>query len=328
MALQVVDRHQRQALAPGQRLGHGDAHQQRAGQARPLRDRHRVHLRPVGQAGALARLVEDRDHPAQVGAGSHLGHDAAGGRVERHLAGHDVGDDAPAALDDRHGGLVAGGLHGQEEAARPAHVPASSKPVVGHPARVLGEDVGGVALGQAAPEVLHVRQVQRLGRHDERVLAVVGVVARAHAHGPEAEALVEAAGGGVAESNLQRRDRGPQGHGQLDEVAEQPAAESAPSVGRQHREGGDVGLVDHEPETGVGDDPIGGADHQVVRHAVRLELTPEGVRRPGRGEGGRLDGVHGRDVLGLHALHAEPHRRSGDHPSSSAPRRTPRGSTT
>ena len=57
-----------------------------------------------------ARLLEHRDHPAQVGTRRNLGDDAAGLRVERDLARDDVGQDAPAVLDDRHGRLVAGGL--------------------------------------------------------------------------------------------------------------------------------------------------------------------------------------------------------------------------
>ena len=44
-------------------------------------------------------------------------------RVQRDLAGDDVGDDPPAVLDDRDGGLVAGGLDGQDAAAQAARCP-------------------------------------------------------------------------------------------------------------------------------------------------------------------------------------------------------------
>ena len=66
--------------------------------------------------GRRARLLEHRDHPAQVGARRDLGHDAARRRVQRDLAGHDVGHDAPAVVDDRDRGLVAGRLDGQDQA--------------------------------------------------------------------------------------------------------------------------------------------------------------------------------------------------------------------
>ena len=58
------------------------------------------------------------------------------------------------------------------------------------------------------------------------------------------------------------------------------AAQAPPPVGRQDGEGGHVGLVDHEPDAGVGDDPLAGAHHEVVGHAVRFELAAEGVGRP------------------------------------------------
>ena len=116
---EVVHRHQWQAHAPGQRLGHGDAYQQRAGQARAFGDGDRVHLRPVIDAGSGAGLVEHRDHPAQMRPRRHLGHDAAGGRVQLHLAGDDAGHDTSTLVDHGHGGLIAGRLDRQDPS--PAH---------------------------------------------------------------------------------------------------------------------------------------------------------------------------------------------------------------
>ena len=68
---------------------------------------------------------------------------------------------------------------------------------------------------------------------------------------------------------------------------QEPAADAAPAPGRQHRERRHVRLVDHEPDARVGDESLAGADHEVVRHAVGLELLAEGVGRPGRREARR-----------------------------------------
>ena len=78
------------------------------------------------EAGAPASLVEHRDHPAQMGTGGHLGHDATGRGVQRHLAGDDVGDDASALLHHGNGCLVAGRLDREEAAAPAAHAPSAS----------------------------------------------------------------------------------------------------------------------------------------------------------------------------------------------------------
>ena len=115
--LQVVDRHQRQAVDPGERLGHGDPDQQRSGQSRPLGDGDGLELRPIGNAGVAARLLEHRDHPAQMGARRDLGDDAAGRAVQGNLAGDDVGHDPAAVLDDGDGGLVARRLDREDAAA-------------------------------------------------------------------------------------------------------------------------------------------------------------------------------------------------------------------
>ena len=90
VTLQVVDRHERQVERPGERLGHRDADEQRAREPGALGHRDRRDVRPVRQARSLARLVEDRDHPAQVRAGRDLRHDPAGRRMERDLARDDA----------------------------------------------------------------------------------------------------------------------------------------------------------------------------------------------------------------------------------------------
>ena len=126
VALEVVHRHQRQTGVPGQRAGHRDADEQRAGEARALGDRDAVEVAQVVDARTRRSASSSTGHhPAQVGACGHLGHDATGARVERDLAGHDVGDDAAATLDDRHGCLVAGALDGQQPDAHAGRVAAA-----------------------------------------------------------------------------------------------------------------------------------------------------------------------------------------------------------
>ena len=64
----------------------------------------------------------------------------------------------------------------------------------------------------------------------------------------------------------------------------QAAADAAPAPVRQHREGGHVGLVDHQPDAGVGDQAVADAAHQVVRHAV-ASRAPAGRHRAARASG-------------------------------------------
>ena len=76
MALQVVDRGQRQAAPGGQALGRGHAHEQRADQPGPLGDGDEVDVveRDVGRA---QRVVDDVVDEREVVAGGDLGHHAA-----------------------------------------------------------------------------------------------------------------------------------------------------------------------------------------------------------------------------------------------------------
>ena len=142
VALEVVDRHERQAVRPGQRLGHRDAHEQRAREARALGHRDGVERptspsRPArSRASSRTGIIQRRWARAATS-----GTMPPVARVERDLAGDDVGDDAPAALDDRHGRLVAGGLDGQDAAAqRPALAHRARAPRAGrrHVGRVVG----------------------------------------------------------------------------------------------------------------------------------------------------------------------------------------------
>ena len=167
----------------------------------------------LARSGAATRLVEHRDHPAQVGARGDLGHDAAGLRVERDLARDDVGDDPAAVLDDRDRRLVAGALDGQDEAAH--SVPLAERRHRSE-SSVSGSQSSPYSSAERLDPVAHLRGAQQVGGHDQRVLAVVRVVARPDADRSEAEALVEHARRHVAEANLERRharlelDREPQ----------------------------------------------------------------------------------------------------------------------
>ena len=136
------------------------------------------------------------------------------GRVERDLAGHDVGVDPAAALDERDPGLVARRLDGQQQ--RAAHAPAPGAfcapdaPAVSPGAsRSSGLGVrgrGGIQLrAQAGDPLGHRRLGQRLRGHDQRVFLVVAVVARADAHGPEPVLLVQPARGEIGQADLQGR---------------------------------------------------------------------------------------------------------------------------
>ena len=123
VALEVVDRDQRQVMDPGQCLGEVDADEQRSGQPRAVRDGDPVHVRP-GDTGVGPGLVQDRDDPAQMRPRRDLGDDPARRRMQCDLGGDDIGQDPAAALDQRDARLVARRLDGQQQ--RPAHVPSSS----------------------------------------------------------------------------------------------------------------------------------------------------------------------------------------------------------
>ena len=123
VALDVIDRHERQVMGRRHRLGDADADQQRADQAGPVGDGHRIEIGP-SHAGLLERRLHGRDDPAQLLTGRHLRHDAAGRRVERDLGGDLVRLDAPAAVDYGNPGLVAAGLDGQHP--WPAHPSSNS----------------------------------------------------------------------------------------------------------------------------------------------------------------------------------------------------------
>ena len=254
-------------------------------------------------AGGLEGLVEGRDDPAQVGARGHLGHDPAGRRVQRDLAGDDVGVDPPPALDQRDAGLVAARLDREDQ--RAAHAGALARPAPGwarwSAPRVAGRArATGAARRRAPPAaadpVHHRRRRERLRRHDQGVFLVVAVVARPDPDRPEAVLLVQPARGEVRQADLERRLARVAVDGQVEHREQQPLPDPPAPVRRVDREGRDVRLVDHQPDPAVGDDLAAQLADEVVGEPVALELLPVRLRRPGRGERRVLDPLDGAQV--------------------------------
>ena len=114
MALQVVDRHERQAPPPRERFRSGQPDEQRADQPRSLRDGNVVD--PL-EAGLAERLPDDRQHELEVVPRRDLRYHAAEPRVQVRLGRDDVGADFPVLGDHRRGGLVARGLDSEDQRA-------------------------------------------------------------------------------------------------------------------------------------------------------------------------------------------------------------------
>ena len=180
--------------------------EQRAGQPRAVGDGDAVDVRP-GRRRRPAQTSSRTGHdPAQVGPGGDLGHDPARRRVQGDLRGDDVADDAPAVLDEGDAGLVARRLDRQQE--RAAHAPSVGSPGVAGRWRAVASS----ARAQPRDALAHAPLGERLGGHDQRVLAVVAVVVRAQPDRPEAVLLVQPPGrpgwtAGPRASPRGRRDR-------------------------------------------------------------------------------------------------------------------------
>ncbi len=114
--LQVVDGDQRQPLRKGQRLGVGDAHQQRSGQPRPAGHGDGVQV-GEGDAGLRQRRADHGNDGAQMLAAGQLRNHSAVAGVGGDLRGDHRGKRTRAALDNRGGGLVARGFNPEDQAA-------------------------------------------------------------------------------------------------------------------------------------------------------------------------------------------------------------------
>ncbi len=102
---EVVDAVERLVVCEGERLGGGDADQQRAGQAGAAGHGDRVDVLDA-YAGLGVGLLERRDHRLEVGAAGDLGHDAAEPYVLLHARRERMREQLGAA-DDADTGLVA-----------------------------------------------------------------------------------------------------------------------------------------------------------------------------------------------------------------------------
>ena len=104
------------SLREGQRLGVGDADQQRSGEAGTGGDGDGVEI-GEGDVGLGQRGADHGNDGAEMLAAGQLRHHAAVAGVRGDLRGDGGGKGARAALDDRRGGLVAGGFDAEDEAA-------------------------------------------------------------------------------------------------------------------------------------------------------------------------------------------------------------------
>ena len=178
VAVQVVDGRERQPAGGGERLGGGDADEQRADQAGALGHGDRLDV-VQRRARLLQRVVDDHVDQLEVVARGVLGHDAAEAVVDP-LGGDDAGADLAVAGHDGGAGVVAARLEREDHVNGPtAFGTSSSEP----------------AARRGGPP------------HHDRVLAVVGVVAAADAGRLEAEPVVELERPVVGAAHLERELR-------------------------------------------------------------------------------------------------------------------------
>jgi hypothetical protein len=111
VAVQVVDGDERQPAAPGKRFRGREPDEQRADQARALRDRDRV---DVVERMLAERLLDHRHDQLEVPAGGDLGDDASEACMQVRLRRDDVRDDA-AVVDQGCRGLVATGFQSEDQ---------------------------------------------------------------------------------------------------------------------------------------------------------------------------------------------------------------------
>jgi hypothetical protein len=115
VAVQVVDRDERQPPRPGERLRRGDADQKRPDQAGALRDTDSLDVAELG-VRVGERLPQRRQDQLEMVPGRDLRDDAAVRRVQLGLRGDDVGEHAAVPGDERGGGLVTRGLDPENQA--------------------------------------------------------------------------------------------------------------------------------------------------------------------------------------------------------------------
>ena len=112
MAVQVVDRRERQFVRRRESLGRGHADQKSRDQSRPARDRDHVEVRER-RSGALERVVDDVADQLEVVPRGDLGHHAAVAVVDP-LGGDHVRADLSLVCDDRRAGVVTARLERED----------------------------------------------------------------------------------------------------------------------------------------------------------------------------------------------------------------------
>src|SRR3989337_1011444 len=105
---------------------------------------------------------------------------------------------------------------------------------------------------------MHLERIaaERVGAHDDGILAVVGLVATADAHAVQTGALVEGDGALIGNPRLEGNDPAAALQRGVDGGGEEQLAEAAPPVGLANGDGGDVGLVTQEPDADVADEEL------------------------------------------------------------------------
>ncbi len=116
VAVEVVDRHERQPARPGDGLRRGEADEQRADQARALRHGYAVDV-GEGCVGFRERLADHRRHELEVPPRRDLRHDPAVARVQLRLRRDDARPNLALVGDERRRGLVARRLDPEDQRA-------------------------------------------------------------------------------------------------------------------------------------------------------------------------------------------------------------------
>src|SRR5687768_5271046 len=119
--------------------------------------------------------------------------------------------------------------------------------------RILPGQAGGQRPRRRRVSLAERGAPQLLAGHDHGVLVVVGVVARPDSALAKPELLVQRAGDLVADPDLERDPPGAETHGDAKEAEHQQLAQSAAAEGGPDGDGGDVRLVDHQPQPTVAD---------------------------------------------------------------------------
>ena len=113
MGLEVMDGDEGFAVRPGECLGRLDAHQEAADEAGAARDGDGLDVVP-GSAGLFESRVDHRQAGFEVLARGDLRDDAAEAGVEFGLARDEIDGGSAFAVDQRTGGLVAGGFDAED----------------------------------------------------------------------------------------------------------------------------------------------------------------------------------------------------------------------